>query len=256
MNSELLNFLKSIGLTETEANVYYCGLSLSQVSVKDLVEKTAIKRTTIYHSLSTLRQKGLVSESKENGRLVYVMARGSNIERYLQRQISKLEQRKANLEEIERILPKPAISNDDEWTIEHYTGKEGVELAIDTALYCKNRSWRIIAPRDNYFSHSDKNSQKYFLKTRANRHILAKSLWEETFQPRRSGTENRSPRILPSSMNGRFKSTIILFDTSVLMLSSGKTHSAVLLRSTELFSTLATMFDGLYEISTPYKDTK
>ncbi len=253
MDSELLSFFVSIGLTKTEANIYYCGLSDAQIGVKELVDRTNIKRTTIYHCLGTLRQKGLVSESRDNGKLVYVMARSESIDRFLQRQISKLEQQKLKLASIERSLPKVKVKQSDDWAIEHYTGREGVELAIDTALYCKDRCWKIIAPTNNYFSHSDKNSQKYFLKTRENRHIIAKSLWEETFHPKKSSVENRAPRILPSSFNGKFKSTIILFDNSILMLSSGKTHSAVILKSTELFSTLSVMFDGLYLISKPYE---
>jgi len=120
------------------------------------------------------------------------------------------------------------------------------------ALDCKSRHWDIIAPVKNFFSEFDKDYAQYFLKSRNDRNLSSRSLWES--QDKHSyitadQIKERNPRILPEVMHGKFKSVLCLYDDKVLMISSLKSKTAVIIQSKELHNTLSAVFEGLWGAS-------
>jgi sugar-specific transcriptional regulator TrmB len=59
-NEKLHEILKEIGLSEDEAAVYLCSLSLGTTTVLKMARSTNIKRTTIYGIIESLKEKGLM----------------------------------------------------------------------------------------------------------------------------------------------------------------------------------------------------
>ena len=89
---------------------------------------------------------------------------------------------------------------------------------------------------------------------RTERDIHATSLWEsmDTSSEVEAGDiERRKPRIMPSTMRGSFKSTVIIFDHSVLVVSSFNKQFATIIESQETAETFAVMFDTIWQISQP-----
>ena len=141
--------------------------------------------------------------------------------------------------------------------VSHYESLDGVKAVVDIALYCKSAKWDILSPRKNFFSEFDKRYSKYYLNTRKRHGIKSRSLWE--FSPDRgplskAELSERNPRYLPEVMVGKFKSTVILFDDKVAVISSLKNLSAILIASKEIHDLFESIFEGLWSISTPYKE--
>lgn len=256
MSMKEKDFLKNIGLTDTESEIYYALLAYDGLSASALVKETSIQRTTIYHALETLEHKGLVFKRLQSGKQNYSANSPKNLQRYLDHQIDSIEVKKQSLETHLPQLLKLSKEKPDALKVSQSEGLEGVKNIIEEALYCHSREWQIIAPSKNFFSEFDKDYAKYFLKTRVENKISARSLWEST-KDKRILTDleikRRNPRILPPVMHGRFKSVILLFDNKIAFIPPLKEKTALLIQSQELHDTMLAVFEGLWLDSKPYK---
>lgn len=64
--------LETFGFNEKEAHVYVTLLELGAAPMSRIVKKSGLKRTTLYDTLETLKKRGFVSVTKQNGRAVYL----------------------------------------------------------------------------------------------------------------------------------------------------------------------------------------
>lgn len=257
---EVVSLLKRLGLSSTEISLYLHGLQFQKVNVAILVQHSGIKRTTAYHALDTLSGKGLATQSREDGKLFYRMTPAIELEKLL---LSKREQLDEQIKELQATTPLFPIPSSNTYglpDVSNYHGIEGVRAAIDKALYCRDKTWRIISPRDNYFRNSSTDYVAYFKSKRLERGIVAKSLWEsmvaQVDHPTTADVKIRHPRILPKTMEGKFKSSIIIFDDKTLIISSYKQQFATLISSKETAQTFALMFDAIWDFSQPVKIPK
>ena len=255
MNNQTANTLRNFGLTNTEISVYLTGLRYASISVSDLVKQTNIKRTTIYHALETLSQKGLCAKKQQVGKQSFTMTDPKNIENLLEEKIDELAKQKKALHELLPLLTQTQ-EQDSKMSVSHYEGIEGIKLVVEDALYCKSGHWDIIAPIKNFFSEFDKNYAEYFVRTRKNKGLRARSLWEGTKSLENLTPEimrARNPRILPEIMHDKFKSVICLYDDKVLVISSLKELYAVMIKSKEFFETMSALYEGLWITSKSIK---
>lgn len=65
--------LRKLGLTEKQSLVYLTALELGYTSIQKIAQKAKISRPTTYETVKSLKQKGLISESK-NGNKRYFTA--------------------------------------------------------------------------------------------------------------------------------------------------------------------------------------
>ena len=64
--------LRKLGLTEKQALVYLTALELGYTSIQKIAQKAKISRPTTYEIVKTLKQKGLVSESKDKNKRYFI----------------------------------------------------------------------------------------------------------------------------------------------------------------------------------------
>jgi sugar-specific transcriptional regulator TrmB len=252
IDTKVETFLYALGLSETETALYLYGLTKSGSTVSELVDATNINRTTAYHALGTLKQKGFVTEAKEQGKLIYEMTKPDELEAYLDRRHAEIDSQRHKLKEISSFFPSSIDEQTTKTVVEKFEGLETVKEAIDRALYCKSREWRIIAPKDNFFSQTDAEYAKYFMSTRRERKIKSRSLWEPGFKEQELTLRDfleRSPRYLPNDLAGHFNSIAIIYDDKALFISSAKNPSAVIIGSQELVGTLIVMHDALWSLA-------
>ncbi len=249
----VLTYLESIGLSKTESQLYVAGLKKPS-TIEELVGGTTIKRSTAYHAVETLQAKGLVHSRRQNGRLLFTMTPPNNVARYLDAQSKELERKQLELDRLLPFFPAPPESQASNYLVEHYDSIEGIKKVVDAALACKNPEWRIIAPKQNFFSEYDQDYAHYYLTKRQAHKIKAKTLWEAPVEGS-SGTLTlrdivvRNPRYLPAKFRGKFSSVIIMFDDKVAFISSLKTTESLLVQSADLTSTMQVMFDALWQAS-------
>lgn len=253
---QIKTILKNIGLTATETAIYLAGLDFPSIGVKELEKITGIKRTTIYHALDTLMQKGLAANKGTATRLAFIMTNPKDIKKIIISQIHILENQQKELDEILPLLQPKNSKQMARSNILHYEGISGIKLVVEQALYCKSRHWDIIAPNKNFFSEFDKKYADYFIQTRQDRQITARSLWESNPGRRALSPEeikDRNPRYLPQVMEGHFKSVMIIFDDKVAIISSLQELSAIIIQSPETHDLFKAMFEGLWLGSKEYK---
>ncbi len=256
---DIQTILAELGLSKTEIAVYLAGLARPSIGVHELTTETRIKRPTVYHALETLMQKGLAAKHGTSRRLEFVMTKPRQFEHLIEREIGRLQEQKQKILSALPLL-ESQLSNEAAGSVRvsQFDGVDGVKAVVEEALYCKSRRWDILAPRKNFFSESEPNYRKYFLESREARGIVARSLWERgTAEHDRLLTKQeiaqRNPRYLPDALHGKFESLVILFDNKAAIITSLKTHSAILIESDEVHNLLSTMFDGLWSVSEPYK---
>jgi predicted transcriptional regulator len=256
---DIESILSELGLTQTETSVYLAGLARSSIGVQELVIGTRIKRPTVYHALETLMQKGLVSKHGTARRLEFVMTKPRQFEHLVDREIGRLQEQKQKIISALPLLEARLSSEAGNGVkVSQFDGIDGVKTVVEEALYCKSHRWDILAPRRNFFSDFDPAYRNYFLKTREDRGIVARSLWEKgTAEYDRLLTadeiKRRNPRYLPEALHGKFESLVILFDNKAAIITSLKAHSAILIESEETHRLLSAMFEGLWTVATPYR---
>ncbi|HYD93281.1 MAG TPA: helix-turn-helix domain-containing protein [Candidatus Paceibacterota bacterium] len=252
----LQSSLEALGLTTTESRIYLAGLKNGPLTAQELARETLIKRPTVYHALSTLSQKGLVAERKENGKIRFSMASPDHLRETVRNEREELKKREAGIDALIPLLSELSPSAAGKQVeAAQYDGIEGVKAVIDEALYCRSRAWDIIAPVDNFLRDFDPAYAAYYLKTRKQRGIVSRTLWERKDSDRRLSAEDqelRNPRFMPASMEGKFKSMLILFDDKVAIISSFKKPSAVLITSKEAHAMLTALFSALWEAGEKY----
>jgi len=254
--AQITKFLEEVGLTSTEISLYLAGLSYDSVGVSELVKQTGIQRTTVYHALDTLIQKGLVSKRGTGTRLEFTMANPTIIEKFLNQQVALLQK---NIDEFKNVLPlleKYDVNKESKVVTSQFDGISGIKTVVEEALYCRSGRWDIIAPKENFFAEFDRKYASYFLKARAARGIVTRSLWEKGVNRHvltAGEIQQRNPRYVPAEMAGKFKSVIILFDDKVAFISSLKGKHALLIQSEELFKTMTVMFESIWNKAKPYK---
>jgi sugar-specific transcriptional regulator TrmB len=251
----ITNYLESIGLSKTESHLYVTGLKKPS-TIDDLIKSTPIKRSTAYHAIKTLQGKGLVSSNRENGRLLFTMTSANNIANYLDHQSNELERKQVELERLRPLFPAPLETKSSNYNVTHFDSIEGLKKVVDVALECVNPEWRVIAPRQNFFSDYDQDYARYYLTKRQAHKIKARTLWETPVDRKSSSSKltlgdlvSRNPRYLPAKYSGKFKAVIIIFDDKVAYLSSLKNTESLLIQSSEFTSTMQVMFDALWDTS-------
>ena len=64
--------LRKLGLTEKQASVYLTALELGYTSIQKIAQKAKISRPTTYEIVKTLKQKRLISESRDKNKTYFI----------------------------------------------------------------------------------------------------------------------------------------------------------------------------------------
>ncbi len=152
----------------------------------------------------------------------------------------------------------PSSSDHAKVQVGHFEGLQGVKTVVDMTLYCKSRSWRVIAPFKNFLRDYDEQYSRYYIHTKRSRGIKTQTLWEKIMPDSRTLSSNelkeKNPRIMPPAMVGRFESIVIIFDNKVAIIGPYSEMSAIVIESAEVVSMMQGLFEVIWAISTPYKD--
>lgn len=109
---EMAAKLQSIGLTDKESRVYVAALFLGPSSVQKIAEQAGINRPTAYDILDQLGNYGLMSQSIENKKSVYVAEGPDAIERWLDHEMTKIDDKKKELKALSSELVSTERASD------------------------------------------------------------------------------------------------------------------------------------------------
>lgn len=115
------------GLGKSETEIYLALLRLGKATATKLTQQTGIHRTYIYDVIEKLKEKGLISQIKEENKLYFQAADPERIKEYL---LEKVDNISKVLPELNKI--KKEVS--DETKVETYKGKEGIKTILNDII--------------------------------------------------------------------------------------------------------------------------
>jgi len=118
--------LEQFGLTSNEATVYLGLLQLGASTASEVAKATALNRSTTYVQLTSLIGYGLTSTYKLKKKTFFAAESPKNIERLLDKKISKLQSQKQNIETCIPGLMDVFAKNDASPDIRTFEGKGGL----------------------------------------------------------------------------------------------------------------------------------
>jgi sugar-specific transcriptional regulator TrmB len=248
---EVKKWLKTYGLNDTEVKIYLCILRHPDIKVSDIQIQTGLVRTTIYNALSNLKADGLLSENTQNNVKTYRANQVDTLKNKLEANINTEKQKLEQLDSLQTVFENLKAENaSGNSYVSRYEGVEGVKQAIEKAFRCDSKKWHIIAARDNFLYHTGKKYQHYYLAERKRRGITAKTLWEPTGRKPELSTEDifyRNPRVLPASFQGKFKSLVILYDDTILIIDPYEQKTAHAVHNNSSTDLMRLMFDFAWQ---------
>lgn len=137
--ANLAKRLEATGLTEKQARVYVASLFLGAAAVQRIAEQAEVNRATTYVILAELAEMGLVSETVQGKKTVYVAEPPEAIERYLSSMERVVADRKAQLKGVMTDLHDINRAEiEDAPVVRFYKGAEAAE-AVNSYLHRKTK---------------------------------------------------------------------------------------------------------------------
>ena len=241
---ELATKLQSVGLTDKQARVYVAALFLGPSAVQKIAEQAEINRATTYVILDELASMGMVSESTEGKKTVFVAEPPQAIERYLEAQNQQITDKKDQLKNILPSLKEVSRSFDgtDTPVVRFYKGEEG---AINAA--------------NEFYRKAKLGSSVYSLLNLDHLNDTNPMLLQESAIKQKK--KNISNRVLYSYKNGELKSNrddkrdtiklaeevtadFTIFENGAILTTYGEKESTgIVIESKEIVSALRLLFE-------------
>ncbi len=159
--------LSATGLDEKESITYLALLELGEANMSELVNKSGLKRSTLYFIIDALKARGLVSTAKRDKKTLYIAENPKKL----------LEQADDNRNTLEKVLPELlSIANNitEKPKVRYFEGVEGIkEVYRDMLLFPDQKMHAWVS--DTMIANFDpKFINEYYIPKR-----LEKKIWAE-----------------------------------------------------------------------------
>jgi sugar-specific transcriptional regulator TrmB len=127
----LIPTLQQLGLSEKQAKIYLACLELGETSIKEIAQKSGIKRTTIYDLIDDMVNAGYIRTTKKGKKVRYIATEPEDLKIIMK-------QREALLRE---IIPELTLINNvsrNKPKIWFYEGIEGIKKVYEDLLKFPN----------------------------------------------------------------------------------------------------------------------
>ena len=259
MQPPIKDLLVKLGLSGSEIEIYLTLQAHGALTASELLAATRVKRPTLYYAVRQLKDRGLLHTIPSYGTHRLQAEPPKKL-------LTMIDLRHAELnalaEEFREWIPKLEKALHPQEGIPVVTFYQGVaamkQVVMDT-LYASSRHIDSIAPKDNFFWQVGQAFSQRYINERTARKITTRNLWEEPLKPEimaRSYRGYSNVRLLPHAMHRRFRSTIFLYDHSVMYISSLQSGYVLLVTSQEHAELMRAMYDGLWKTSKPVREKR
>ncbi|MBR9703116.1 hypothetical protein GOV10_03710 [Candidatus Woesearchaeota archaeon] len=228
--------LKSLGLTEREADAYLALYNFKETTATQLAKTTKEHRTNIYDSLNGLIKKGLIVYSIKNNVRYYKVSNPEKLVEYVK-------EKEKQAEDILPELQSKLKTQRGKPVVEVYEGQEGFKTILGKMLREGKDIYGIGASEEWEKRFPIKLSQ--YMKEREERKIKAKLIYVKGSKP----IEHKLNKIkfLPTELHQ--PSTIAIFGDYVAIFMWTEPLVATLTKSKELGESFKEYFNQLWKIA-------
>lgn len=189
--------LAEIGLSENEAAVYFALLSLGATTVLKVAKATGIKRTTVYHTIDSLIEKGIARIEHVGLKKLYAAEDPARLKEVL-------ESRTKSLEKLLPDLNALHVNRGIEGTIKQFEGMRAIKNLYSSILdeVGRGEDYCVVSDPSRWYVHAPEFFQD-FIEKRARLNLNLRML----FTPSEKASElqkfeknyNMRVRMLPAS---------------------------------------------------------
>ena len=167
-NDMLEQVLEQAGMSKKQAKIYLAALALGETTIKEIAQKSGIRRTTIYDVIQEMVDAGYIKLTSHGARRKFLAATPSEVQFIIKRRVSAIQGVLEDLIQISNVeKAKPKV-----WFFE---GIEGLKNAFsDTLKYPESEIYQW-GSRDLLDVLGEDWATKYMIR-RANEKIFAKTL--------------------------------------------------------------------------------
>lgn len=236
------DFLKEIGFSDKEAEIYLALIKVDCDTILDLSKKTKIGRTTIYPIIESLKEKGFVEEVKEKGKIQYRAKTPDRIESFLQEQKIKIEEQVNHSRD---IIPqiKGIMRQDGDLPIIEF--QEGREAILNSAKIHfpsdKETEVYLLYPRDKIEDLFTEKERRLARNIRITKHVKSKSIY--TYDKGEYNPDNTGDRYKIDSKKYPIKVEIGIHDDNVHIHLLNDHIGSIYIRSKDIADTLKSLFE-------------
>lgn len=234
-------YLKEIGLSEKEAEVYLALLEGDSFSILEVAKKTKINRTTIYPVIESLSEKGLVSETTTNKKVQYQAESPDRLETFIERQKILLEENSKKIKDVIPQLKSMQRESGERPVVKYFEGKEGI-LSVNEDLFydpAEGEKAYFIYPKDLINENFKEEDTKKFRQARLKNKIPAQSIY--TFEKGNIPSDETSERTKIDGGLYPIKSDITIYKDKVRIATLGKKLGGIYIQSSDLAETLKSL---------------
>ncbi len=130
--------LRKLGLTEKQSLVYLTALELGYTSIQKIAQKAKISRPTTYEIVKSLKQKGLISESKDKNKRYFIAESPDKLLGILRIEKKEIEEKEREFLRIISAL-KSKYFLGDKSEIKTYKGKAEIESLFEDFLTTQSK---------------------------------------------------------------------------------------------------------------------
>ncbi len=244
MAQNLYQFLKNIGISQKEVNVYIYLLSVESALPMEIAKETNLKRSTVYVILELLKEKGLVREVERGKRSAYISEDPERI-RFLLEQLRL--QTENSIKGLNIIIPqlKATLRKEGEPPlIRFFEGEKAVQVSMeelaDNPKFRKELNYDVFPLELIYKLFQRKNLRKY-INLRIHNNENFKILYTSDEGGLTNAETHGQEAIKIDQKEFPLSCDIAIFEDEVRIHMLGKPIYGILIKNLELAQTLTSI---------------
>ena len=229
--------LRKLGLSEKEARVYLTALELGYTSVQKIAQHAKISRPTTYEIIKSLKEKGLITKSKDKQKNYFIAESPDNLLGILRRQKKEIEEKEREFIRIIAAL-RSKFSLDNQREIKTYKDEKGLEILLDDLLTTSSRKIYVLINNEKIWPEKERQIIYQAIKKRLGQ-IEIKELSVDKNKSSLDYLETKTLKLSP------FKETVIIYDKVIIL--SDKS-SGILIDNKDLINLIKSFFLYIWKI--------
>ena len=240
MEQNYTTALREFGLSENEIYVYVALLKIGESSVHAIAKNAELPRTTTYHLLESLLQKGIVSNIIKEKKKYFQATHPRTLPEIIEEKKRRVKESLPQLIALtETITEKPRV--------QLYEGIKGIRTILEDVLTTK----KIILHYGDITSlqKSLQHIFPQFIKKRTEKRIPIKIICkkEEAHDELLTTAKKQYREFRFSSSNTTFPSSIFIYNDKVAILNlTRELYTGILIKNNDFMTTQKNMFESLW----------
>ncbi len=244
--------LTRLGLEVKEAKVYLKALELQTFSVAAIAHASGLKRPTCYLILAELQRKGYVTLVPHSTKVLYHVESPEVLVKQAEYNVAMARDLESDLKQRFAALPAQVP------TVRVYTGQKGVQNIYEDMLRYRGDGYCYIGSMKELIATAGEEFLRAWIKRRIVKGLHVRAIRigiEELEDAEGSFTAQaealRETRYAPAHVY--LKDAIMIYGRKVAIIGDQKSNFAFVVENKEFASSMMSLFEAIWKISTPLK---